>query len=129
MFLFPFCAKCMSTVGCGLHNTPLLLSVQQTMSVFNMLQQYAFYAVTHFFLTADIPLLPSISSLSCNDDEEPGGLFTVHWLNNKELNFTLAMEVFLQQLQGSLDQQNECSQEGTDSYLEHALKFYLCIFK
>lgn len=82
-------------------------------------------AVPRFFVTADIPLLPSISSLSCSNDEEPGGLFTVHWLNNKELNFTLAMEVFLQQFQGSLEQQNECSQEGTESYLEHALKLYL----
>lgn len=64
-----------------------------------------------FFIT-DIPLLPSISSLSAVDDEEPGGPFTVHWLNNKELHFTLAMEVFLQQLRGSLEHQNECSQEG-----------------
>lgn len=76
-----------------------------------------------FIIIADIPLLPSISSLSCGDDEEPGGLFTVHWLNNKELHFTLAMEVFLQQLQGSLEQQNEdkCFQEGTEKYLECAL--------
>ena len=65
-------------------------------------------------LIADIPLLPSISSLNAVDDEEPGGPFTVHWLNNKELHFTLAMEVFLQQLRGSLEQQSECSQEGTE---------------
>ncbi|KAK5932313.1 hypothetical protein CgunFtcFv8_004030 [Champsocephalus gunnari] len=74
-------------------------------------------ALCHFHIAAsinpatDIPLLPSISSLSAADDEEPGGPFTVHWLNNKELHFTLAMEVFLQQLQGSLEQQNECSNE------------------
>lgn len=76
-----------------------------------------------FIVIADIPLLPSISSLSCSDDEEPGGLFTVHWLNNKELHFTLAMDVFLQQLQGSLEQENEekCFQEGTEKYLERAL--------
>ncbi|XP_029686148.1 dmX-like protein 1 isoform X2 [Takifugu rubripes] len=77
-------------------------------------------ALCHFHIAAsinpatDIPLLPSISSLSCGDDEEPGGLFTVHWLNNKELHFTLAMEVFLQQLQGSLEQQNESSQEDDE---------------
>lgn len=76
------------------------------------------------FIT-DIPLLPSISSLSAVDDEEPGGPFTVHWLNNKELHFTLAMEVFLQQLRGSLEQQNECSQEGREKYLEQALTLYL----
>uniref|UniRef100_A0A8D0D7S2 Dmx like 1 n=1 Tax=Sander lucioperca TaxID=283035 RepID=A0A8D0D7S2_SANLU len=75
-------------------------------------------ALCHFHIAAsinpatDIPLLPSISSLSAVDDEEPGGPFTVHWLNNKELNFTLAMEVFLQQLRGSLEQGNECSNEG-----------------
>ncbi|XP_049907688.1 dmX-like protein 1 isoform X8 [Epinephelus moara] len=74
-------------------------------------------ALCHFHIAAsinpatDIPLLPSISSLSAVDDEEPGGPFTVHWLNNKELHFTLAMEVFLQQLRGSLEQQNECSNE------------------
>ncbi|XP_040012399.1 dmX-like protein 1 isoform X3 [Xiphias gladius] len=74
-------------------------------------------ALCHFHIAAsinpatDIPLLPSISSLSAVDDEEPGGPFTVHWLNNKELHFTLAMEVFLQQLRGSLEQQNDCSHE------------------
>ncbi|KAM6954473.1 dmX-like protein 1 [Aplochiton taeniatus] len=73
-------------------------------------------ALCHFHIAAsinpatDIPLLPSISSLCGGDDEEPGGLFTVHWLNNKELHLTLAMEVFLQQLRGSLEQQNERTQ-------------------
>ncbi|XP_076005529.1 dmX-like protein 1 [Genypterus blacodes] len=70
-------------------------------------------ALCHFHIAAsinpatDIPLLPSISSLNGVDDEEPGGHFTVHWLNNKELQFTLAMDVFLQQLRSSLEQQNE----------------------
>ncbi|KAK2837802.1 hypothetical protein Q5P01_015014 [Channa striata] len=77
-------------------------------------------ALCHFHIAAsinpatDIPLLPSISALSAVDDEEPGGLFTVHWLNNKELHFTLAMEVFLQQLRGSLEQQNGRSREEPD---------------
>uniref|UniRef100_A0AAX7TRF8 RAVE complex protein Rav1 C-terminal domain-containing protein n=1 Tax=Astatotilapia calliptera TaxID=8154 RepID=A0AAX7TRF8_ASTCA len=74
-------------------------------------------ALCHFHIAAsinpatDIPLLPSISSLNAVDDEEPGGPFSVHWLNNKELHFTLAMEVFLQQLRISVEQQNECSNE------------------
>ncbi|XP_062273548.1 dmX-like protein 1 isoform X3 [Scomber scombrus] len=78
-------------------------------------------ALCHFHIAAsinpatDIPLLPSISSLSAVDDEEPGGPFTVHWLNNKELQFTLAMEVFLQQLRGSLEQQSECSHEEPEN--------------
>uniref|UniRef100_A0A8C2XDJ5 Dmx like 1 n=1 Tax=Cyclopterus lumpus TaxID=8103 RepID=A0A8C2XDJ5_CYCLU len=69
-------------------------------------------ALCHFHIAAsinpatDIPLLPSISSLSSVDDEEPGGLFTVHWLNNKELHFTLAMDVFLQQLRVPEDEDN-----------------------
>ncbi|XP_041855596.1 dmX-like protein 1 isoform X2 [Melanotaenia boesemani] len=73
-------------------------------------------ALCHFHIAAsinpatDIPLLPSISSMNAVDDEEPGSPFTVHWLNNKELNFTLAMDVFLQQLRSSLEQ-NECSNE------------------
>ncbi|KAM4575859.1 dmX-like protein 1 isoform 2-T2 [Odontesthes bonariensis] len=77
-------------------------------------------ALCHFHIAAsinpatDIPLLPSISSLSAVDDDEPGGPFIVHWLNNKELNFTLAMEVFLQQLRGTLEQQNECSSGEPD---------------
>nr|XP_061804527.1 dmX-like protein 1 [Nerophis lumbriciformis] len=78
-------------------------------------------ALCHFHIAAsinpatDIPLLPSISSLSAGEDEEPGGLFTVHWLNNKELHFTLAMDVFLQQFCGSLEQHNECCQEDLEN--------------
>ncbi|KAG7277854.1 hypothetical protein CRUP_006754 [Coryphaenoides rupestris] len=55
-------------------------------------------ALCHFHIAAsinpatDIPLLPSITSLCGGDVEEPGGPFTVHWLNNKELSLTLAME-------------------------------------
>ncbi|KAL0979806.1 hypothetical protein UPYG_G00189980 [Umbra pygmaea] len=75
-------------------------------------------ALCHFHIAAsinpatDIPLLPSITSMCGGDDEEPGGTFTVHWLNNKELQLTLAMEVFLQQLRGGVEQENsECSEE------------------
>ncbi|KAB5567511.1 hypothetical protein PHYPO_G00233610 [Pangasianodon hypophthalmus] len=79
-------------------------------------------ALCHFHIAAsinpatDIPLLPSISSLSGSDDEEPGGPFNVHWLNNKELHLTLTMEVFLQQLRSSLEHQNppQASQADDD---------------
>uniref|UniRef100_A0A8C4TWP2 DmX-like protein 1 n=1 Tax=Falco tinnunculus TaxID=100819 RepID=A0A8C4TWP2_FALTI len=66
-------------------------------------------ALCHFHIAAsinpatDIPLLPSITSLSLGDNEEKSGPFVVHWLNNKELHFTLSMEVFLQQLQKSFE--------------------------
>uniref|UniRef100_A0A8B9GKH6 Dmx like 1 n=1 Tax=Amazona collaria TaxID=241587 RepID=A0A8B9GKH6_9PSIT len=66
-------------------------------------------ALCHFHIAAsinpatDIPLLPSITSLSLGENEETSGPFVVHWLNNKELNFTLSMEVFLQQLKKSFE--------------------------
>ncbi|KFV71155.1 DmX-like 1, partial [Dryobates pubescens] len=66
-------------------------------------------ALCHFHIAAsinpatDIPLLPSISSLSLGENEEKSGPFVVHWLNNKELHFTLSMEVFLQQLKKSFE--------------------------
>nr|XP_044990389.1 dmX-like protein 1 isoform X2 [Jaculus jaculus] len=67
-------------------------------------------ALCHFHIAAsinpatDIPLLPSITSLSLSESEEKSGPFVVHWLNNKELQFTLSMEVFLQQLRKSFEQ-------------------------
>ncbi|XP_069043344.1 dmX-like protein 1 isoform X6 [Lepisosteus oculatus] len=77
-------------------------------------------ALCHFHIAAsinpatDIPLLPSISSLIVDDTEEQSGPFVVHWLNNKELHFSLSMEVFLQQLRMSLEQQSpETSTEET----------------
>ncbi|XP_064356237.1 dmX-like protein 1 isoform X3 [Dromaius novaehollandiae] len=66
-------------------------------------------ALCHFHIAAsinpatDIPLLPSITSLSLGENEEKNGPFVVHWLNNKELHFTLSMEVFLQQLKKSFE--------------------------
>ncbi|XP_065262878.1 dmX-like protein 1 isoform X4 [Emys orbicularis] len=67
-------------------------------------------ALCHFHIAAsinpatDIPLLPSITSLSLSENEEKSGPFVVHWLNNKELHFTLSMEVFLQHLKKSFEQ-------------------------
>ncbi|XP_060693582.1 dmX-like protein 1 isoform X3 [Hemiscyllium ocellatum] len=69
-------------------------------------------SLCHFHIAAsinpatDIPLLPSITSLSLSEHEETNGPFVVHWLNNKELHFTLSMEVFLQQLRRNLEQQS-----------------------
>lgn len=42
-------------------------------------------------------------SLSLNENEEKSGPFVVHWLNNKELHFTLSMEVFLQHLKKNFE--------------------------
>ncbi|XP_073077690.1 dmX-like protein 1 isoform X10 [Manis javanica] len=78
-------------------------------------------ALCHFHIAAsinpatDIPLLPSITSLSLSENEEKSGPFVVHWLNNKELHFTLSMEVFLQQLRKSFDQpSSEASAEDSN---------------
>ncbi|KAG9487910.1 hypothetical protein GDO78_007614 [Eleutherodactylus coqui] len=78
-------------------------------------------ALCHFHIAAsinpatDIPLLPSISSMSLGDTEEKNGPFVVHWLNNKELHFSLSMEVFLQQLKKSFEQQSsDTSTEETN---------------
>ncbi|KAM4710002.1 dmX-like protein 1 isoform 2-T2 [Discoglossus pictus] len=75
-------------------------------------------ALCHFHIAAsinpatDIPLLPSISSMSLNENEEKSGPFVVHWLNNKELHFSLSMEVFIQQLKKNVEQQS--SEASTD---------------
>uniref|UniRef100_A0A250YMC2 DmX-like protein 1 n=1 Tax=Castor canadensis TaxID=51338 RepID=A0A250YMC2_CASCN len=77
-------------------------------------------ALCHFHIAAsinpatDIPLLPSITSLSLSENGEASGPFVVHWLNNKELHFTLSMEVFLQQLRKS------CEQPSSEASVEDA---------
>ncbi|XP_012372214.1 dmX-like protein 1 [Octodon degus] len=78
-------------------------------------------ALCHFHIAAsinpatDIPLLPSITSLSLSENEEKNGPFVVHWLNNKELHFTLSMEVFIQQLRKSFEQSSsEASVEDSN---------------
>ncbi|XP_075457257.1 dmX-like protein 1 isoform X2 [Ascaphus truei] len=78
-------------------------------------------ALCHFHIAAsinpatDIPLLPSITSMSLGENEEKSGPFVVHWLNNKELHFSLSMEVFLQQLKKSFERQSsETSTEETN---------------
>lgn len=54
-------------------------------------------------------------SLSLNESEEKSGPFVVHWLNNKELHFTLSMEVFLQQFKRNFEHiSSEASTEEPD---------------
>uniref|UniRef100_A0A8C8R945 Dmx like 1 n=1 Tax=Pelusios castaneus TaxID=367368 RepID=A0A8C8R945_9SAUR len=59
-------------------------------------------ALCHFHIAA------SINPATGNHD----GPFVVHWLNNKELHFTLSMEVFLQQLKKKSNQLDGKSDEG-----------------
>uniref|UniRef100_A0A672V579 Dmx like 1 n=1 Tax=Strigops habroptila TaxID=2489341 RepID=A0A672V579_STRHB len=56
-------------------------------------------ALCHFHIAASIN--PATGDLG--ENEEKSGPFVVHWLNNKELHFTLSMEVFLQQLKKSFE--------------------------
>uniref|UniRef100_A0A8C6ZGE6 Dmx like 1 n=1 Tax=Nothoprocta perdicaria TaxID=30464 RepID=A0A8C6ZGE6_NOTPE len=66
-------------------------------------------ALCHFHIAASInPATEDIpghciNSAYLGENEEKNGPFVVHWLNNKELHFTLSMEVFLQQLKKSLE--------------------------
>lgn len=94
------------------------------------------------FFLVDIPLLPSITSLSLGENEEKSGPFVVHWLNNKELHFTLSMEVFLQQLKKSFEhhspetnteesnQMDGRSEEGKSLITDKRLSFHkvMCSF-
>ncbi|XP_063820250.1 dmX-like protein 1 isoform X2 [Pseudophryne corroboree] len=96
-------------------------------------------ALCHFHIAAsinpatDIPLLPSISSMSLGETEEKSGPFVVHWLNNKELHFSLSMEVFLQQLKKSFEQQSseastdEINQDegNSDEVIDHEIEILL----
>uniref|UniRef100_A0A8C3C4Y2 Dmx like 1 n=1 Tax=Cairina moschata TaxID=8855 RepID=A0A8C3C4Y2_CAIMO len=54
-------------------------------------------ALCHFHIAA------SINPATGRNHGKSFGPFVVHWLNNKELHFTLSMEVFLQQLKKSFE--------------------------
>uniref|UniRef100_A0A8B9J3P7 Dmx like 1 n=1 Tax=Amazona collaria TaxID=241587 RepID=A0A8B9J3P7_9PSIT len=96
-------------------------------------------ALCHFHIAASIN--PATAFQSCipsvlGENEETSGPFVVHWLNNKELNFTLSMEVFLQQLKKSFEhhsresnteesnQMDGRSDEGKSLIIHKWLSFY-----
>ncbi|XP_064901411.1 dmX-like protein 1 isoform X6 [Columba livia] len=95
-------------------------------------------ALCHFHIAAsinpatDIPLLPSITSLSLGENEEKSGPFVVHWLNNKELHFTLSMEVFLQQLKKSFEHHSPETNTEESNQMDGRLEevhIYLCVLE
>lgn len=63
-----------------------------------------------FFL--DIPLLPAISAMSGSGD----GSFVVHWLNNKEFQFTLSAENIIDEMKKKADtsEASESQEDVTD---------------
>lgn len=76
----------------------------------------------HFHLAAainaetDIPLVPSISSMECNEHSKPN--FVMHWLNNKEMTFTRSAEKLLHDVSlkiFQLEQQQQQSANGSQS--------------
>ncbi|XP_078694772.1 dmX-like protein 2 isoform X2 [Branchiostoma floridae x Branchiostoma belcheri] len=69
--------------------TPQRHSLSGEMPALNTLH---FHLSVTINLSTDIPLLPVVAG--SNEDKS----FVVHWLNNKELQFTLVMELFLRQL-------------------------------
>nr|XP_006818127.1 PREDICTED: Dmx-like 2 [Saccoglossus kowalevskii] len=74
----------------------------------------------HFHITAvinpntDIPLLPAISSMSGSGE----GSFVVHWLNNKEFQFTLSAETIIQDIRKKAEASDtsESKEDVTDSF-------------
>lgn len=70
---------------------------------------YIYIDLRHSFLiylqlSTDIPSV--LAGTAFNIDESNGG-FVVHWLNNKEFNFTSSVEVFMQHLRKLSEQQLE----------------------
>uniref|UniRef100_A0A8C3F913 Dmx like 2 n=1 Tax=Chrysemys picta bellii TaxID=8478 RepID=A0A8C3F913_CHRPI len=74
-------------------------------------------ALCHFHIAASINPTTDIPSVlagtAFNVDEGNGG-FVVHWLNNKEFNFTSSIEVFLQHLRKLAEQQPEQDDADAD---------------
>ncbi|XP_071611366.1 dmX-like protein 2 [Heliangelus exortis] len=67
-------------------------------------------AVRHFHISASISPntdIPSVLAEAAFNTEEGRGGFVVHWLNNKEYNFTSSIEVFMQHLRNISEQQVE----------------------
>ncbi|XP_043932298.1 dmX-like protein 2 [Protopterus annectens] len=84
-------------------------------------------ALCHFHIAASINPntdIPSVFSGATFNVDEGVGSFVVHWLNNKELNFTSSLEIFMQQLkkftEQQLEQENEEKEEGLQMKLDYA---------
>uniref|UniRef100_A0A8C3PMV7 Dmx like 1 n=1 Tax=Calidris pygmaea TaxID=425635 RepID=A0A8C3PMV7_9CHAR len=94
-------------------------------------------ALCHFHIAASIN---PATGKNLGENEEKSGPFVVHWLNNKELHFTLSMEVFLQQLKKSFEhhspetnteesnQMDGRSEEGKILTIDKWLSFYKVVY-
>ncbi|XP_074012045.1 dmX-like protein 2 isoform X6 [Numenius arquata] len=90
-------------------HTDVLPDQQGTHEVQRHISHHA-NALGHFHIAASINPTTDIPSVlagtAFNIDEGNGG-FVVHWLNNKEFNFTSSIEVFMQHLRKISEQQLE----------------------
>ncbi|XP_058802358.1 dmX-like protein 2 isoform X2 [Phymastichus coffea] len=102
------------------HTAPTLPTLPSTYSVHdfhnNYYQSSGHYPGMHFHLAAsinaetDIPLVPSLIT----DDPEREPNFILHWLNNKEMQFTMQAEHILQELTRKVVEK----EEGIGHHLE-----------
>ncbi|XP_071611297.1 dmX-like protein 2 isoform X3 [Heliangelus exortis] len=90
-------------------HTDVLPNQQGTHEVQRHISHHA-NAVGHFHIAASINPntdIPSVLAETAFNTEEGSGGFVVHWLNNKEYNFTSSIEVFMQHLRNISEQQVE----------------------
>ncbi|XP_009985771.1 PREDICTED: dmX-like protein 2 isoform X3 [Tauraco erythrolophus] len=90
-------------------HTDVLPDQQGTHEVQRHISHHA-NALGHFHIAASINPntdIPSVLAGTAFNIDEGNGGFVVHWLNNKEFNFTSSIEVFMQHLRKISEQQLE----------------------
>ncbi|XP_046412753.1 dmX-like protein 2 isoform X1 [Neodiprion fabricii] len=102
------------------HTAPTLPTLPSTYSVHDFHNHYQgtnHYPGMHFHLAAsinaetDIPLVPSL--ITGDPEREPN--FILHWLNNKEMHFTMQAENILQELTRKVVEKEEGLQHDGDN--------------
>nr|XP_014347443.1 PREDICTED: dmX-like protein 2 isoform X3 [Latimeria chalumnae] len=83
-------------------------------------------ALCHFHIAASISPhtdIPSVLAGTAFNLDEGSGSFVVHWLNNKELNFSLSMDMFMQQVRKLTEHIEHESEEKDEGSLEVEVDF------
>ncbi|XP_011309847.1 dmX-like protein 2 isoform X2 [Fopius arisanus] len=106
------------------HTAPTLPTLPSTYSVHDFHNNYqgsGHYPGMHFHLAAsinaetDIPLVPSL--VTGDPEREPN--FILHWLNNKEMHFTMQAENILQELTRKVVEKEESLQHHDSDHADH----------
>ncbi|KAG9436417.1 dmX-like protein 2 isoform X1 [Apis mellifera carnica] len=106
------------------HTAPTLPTLPSTYSVHDFHNNYqgtSHYPGMHFHLAAsinaetDIPLVPSL--ITGDPEREPN--FILHWLNNKEMHFTMQAESILQELTRKVVEKEEGLHQQDVDHMEH----------